>query len=129
VSILYVVAQNWNHSLKREAASMLYQVLCHRCGFEQTIDRKLFRQDICPRCSSYLRCCLLCRHYDRQAYHECKESEATWVRDKEAANFCDYFELINRAGSDKGQDPAAVARQKLAALFKKTDAAQEEGEA
>ncbi|MBN1542693.1 hypothetical protein JW992_11160 [candidate division KSB1 bacterium] len=98
---------------------MIFTVVCYRCGYIQTIDRKLFRQDTCPRCSSYLRCCLMCRHYDRRAYHECKESEATWVRDKESANFCDYFELQQITVSREPDDPATIAKKKLEDLFKK----------
>jgi hypothetical protein len=83
-----------------------------------TIERKLFRQDTCPKCSSYLRCCLQCRLYDTNAHHECKESEATWVRDKEAANFCDYFEIAEN--TTFRQSKATDARKKLDDLFKKS---------
>ena len=82
------------------------------------MDRKVFRQDVCPNCDSYLRCCLNCRFYDPLAAHECKESAATWTRDKEAANFCDYFEpgqFVAKKKSTKQDD----ARKKLDDLFKK----------
>jgi len=52
------------------------------------------------------------------AAHECKESQARWARDKEAANFCDYFEpgqVVAKRITSKQDD----ARQKLDELFKK----------
>lgn len=88
---------------------------CYKCEFEIVMDRKVFRQDTCPRCDSYLRCCLNCRFYDKVAYHECRESQADLVRDKEIANFCDYFE----PRVEKKQDAAAeLSRKKLEELFK-----------
>jgi len=91
---------------------------CFNCGTEIELDRKVFRQDVCPNCDIYLHCCLNCRFYDKLAAHECKESQARWVRDKEAANFCDYFEpgqVVAKRITPKQDD----ARQKLDELFKK----------
>jgi len=91
---------------------------CFNCGTEIELDRKVFRQDVCPNCDIYLHCCLNCRFYDKLAAHECKESQARWVRDKEAANFCDYFEpgqVVAKRITSKQDD----ARQKLDELFKK----------
>ena len=93
-------------------------VICHQCGYEQEMERKIFRQETCPKCSAWLHCCLQCRHYDVRAYHECKESEATWVHDKELANFCDYFELKDPAHTAV-QNKAKAAQKKLDDLFKK----------
>ena len=56
--------------------------------------------------------------YDKVAYHECRESQADLVRDKEIANFCDYFEpLVEK----KEINAADMARKKLEALFKKPE--------
>ena len=91
---------------------------CFNCGTEIELDRKVFRQDVCPNCDIYLHCCLNCRFYDKLAAHECKESQARWARDKEAANFCDYFEpgqVVAKRITSKQDD----ARQKLDELFKK----------
>ena len=90
---------------------------CFNCGTEVELDRKVFRQDVCPNCDSYLHCCLNCRFYDKLAAHECKESQARWARDKEAANFCDYFEpgdVVVKRMTSKQDD----ARKKLDDLFK-----------
>jgi len=78
------------------------------------------------------------------AHHQCRESQAEWVREKDVANFCGFFEGSNRQkndntdknkvakalndlfsrdpettlpGSQEGED--VEGRQKLDALFKK----------
>jgi hypothetical protein len=93
---------------------------CFKCSQEIIMDRKVFRQDTCPRCGSYLRTCLNCRFYDKVAYHECRESQADLVRDKEIANFCDYFEP--RKVQEQADDKTISARDKLNRLFKKPGA-------
>jgi|WetSurMetagenome_2_1015567.scaffolds.fasta_scaffold1549173_2 hypothetical protein len=95
---------------------------CHQCGFEITIKvgQKLFRQDTCPKCESYLKCCLNCTLYDPVAWKECREPEAQRVQDKTMANFCEYFtpfegervRHVNRADD---------ARRRLGDLFKRPD--------
>ena len=53
---------------------------------------KVTRQDMCPECDNPLKCCFNCRFYDKSAYHQCTEPQAEWVRYKEKANFCEYFQ-------------------------------------
>jgi hypothetical protein len=91
---------------------------CHRCGFGIDIEDKIGRQATCPKCGTPLHCCLNCRFYDPAAYHQCRETQAEWVSDKEGANFCDYFEP---GGSSASQKPSKAdeARKKLDQLFKK----------
>ena len=91
---------------------------CHHCGFEIKIDGKVSRQAVCPECSAYLHCCLNCRFYAPDAYHQCRETQAEWVNDKAGANFCDYFEPAASDRSQK-QSKAEEARKKLDQLFKK----------
>ena len=92
-------------------------MICYKCGFDIQIEQKPGRQDICPQCGSFLHCCLNCRFYDRAAYHECREPQAEWVREKEAGNFCNYFEPGDRPGG-KGSSKTDEAKRKLDDLFK-----------
>ncbi len=92
---------------------------CYRCGFEIEISGKPSRQQLCPKCSAYLHCCLNCQFYDPNAHHQCREPQADLVRDKEAANFCDYFRPLAEARTARDGDQQAKARQKLEDLFKK----------
>ena len=93
-------------------------MVCHRCGRNISVDRKIGRQETCPDCGSYLHCCLNCRFYDPKAYRACRETEAEWVQDKASANFCSYFEPGDKKKMS-GEDRAAEARKKLDELFNK----------
>lgn len=58
----------------------------------------------------------MCEFYDPKHYNECKESMADRITEKEKKNFCDYFKLSEKAGTNK----AALSAIDLAnALFKK----------
>ena len=89
---------------------------CHRCGYDLEVKQKIGRQDMCPKCGEALHCCLNCRFFDEDAYHQCRETEAEWVSDKSAANFCDYFEPGD-SGRSRTVDTSAEARKKLDELF------------
>lgn len=89
---------------------------CHYCGEQGHSDHKIGRQDTCSHCGEYLHCCLNCRFYDEQAYHQCRETQAEWVHDKKSANFCDYFETLTGPSPDKNKSDDA--RDKLNQLFK-----------
>lgn len=70
---------------------MLNTVICWKCENEVEIPDKVTRQDVCPECDNPLKCCFNCRFYDKDAFHQCLETQAEWVRYKEKANFCEYF--------------------------------------
>ncbi len=78
---------------------------CCKCGkrIEYPAGNRVLRGDTCPQCDSNLRCCLNCQFYDPGKHNQCAETHAEWVRDKEFANYCDYFQpnpvLMARAGS------------------------------
>lgn len=98
-------------------------ILCHHCKSEvpiPLIDGRpsvAFRES-CPKCSSDMHVCINCAFYDQSSHHECRETSAEWVRNKEKANTCEYFKL---AISDQGKskDSKADAMAALDALFKK----------
>jgi len=62
--------------------------------------------------------CRNCRFYDTQAHNQCREPQAEWVKDKERANFCDYFEAATKTASAKSVRKED-ALKKLDDLFKK----------
>jgi len=93
-------------------------MICYNCQEEIAIESKLTRNATCPKCLSYLHCCRNCRFYDPNAHNQCREPQAEWVKDKEAANYCDFFEP--GAGGKVSQDSRkAEAKKKLNDLFKK----------
>ena len=91
---------------------------CFNCGHHVELDDRLPHNATCEKCSSYLRCCLNCRFYDPNAYNECREFSAERVKEKEKANFCEFFEASSDShfNSNKRKEEALG---KLNSLFKK----------
>jgi hypothetical protein len=92
-------------------------MICYNCKAETAVEGKPGRQQLCPRCGSYMHCCRNCRFFDPLAYHGCREPQAEWVKEKEMGNYCDYFE----AGGDSAgeQQKRDDARRRLDDLFGK----------
>ena len=67
-------------------------MICWSCKEDVEAPEKVGRKDTCPNCEADLKCCYNCRLYDKEAYHQCREPQAEWVRYKEKGNFCEYFE-------------------------------------
>ncbi len=91
--------------------------LCHSCGEPFEVLGQVGRRDECANCSAELHCCLMCRHYDVHAANSCREPHAEVPREKNRANFCDFFSLGE--GGRVGDDPAEAARRAFDALFAK----------
>jgi hypothetical protein len=81
---------------------------CFYCSTDISTEVRITRQQTCPSCGHPLHCCRNCRFFDESAYHQCRESEAEWVSDKQSANFCDYFEpgSARQAGKSPGRETA-----------------------
>lgn len=96
---------------------------CAACGAEIT-DRVTMRSS-CPACRASLHSCVNCRFYSPGRHHDCAEPQAEPVRDKRAANFCDYFAMTpegerkgwgrSRPGGSK--PPGGDARERFNRLF------------
>lgn len=89
---------------------------CAFCQQEYTEKKLPFREE-CPGCGRDLHICRNCQFYDPGAHHECRESSAENVVDKERANFCEYF--LGTEGGLTGSGAGEDARKKLEALFSK----------
>jgi hypothetical protein len=77
------------------------------------------RRDACPSCHRDLHACVQCANWDH-ATRVCREpaAAADQPRDRELANFCDWFRLGPRGTAAGGADAAARARSAADALFK-----------
>jgi hypothetical protein len=75
-------------------------------------------RDTCPACHSDLHVCRNCSFYDEGSYHECRESSAEWVKNKERANICEYFKPAGDRAT-AGGDQKAKSLAALDDLFKK----------
>lgn len=102
-------------------------LVCWKCGHSLAdLSLPLRRLDECRQCHAELHVCKLCEWYSVTVAKHCREPIAEEVKDKERANFCDYFKPRPEAYSAKGLDAAAKAQADLDALFggaKKADAA------
>lgn len=104
---------------------------CWNCGASlEGVPRPISRHEQCPACFEALHCCRLCRHYRKDLTAQCDEDRADPPVVKENANFCDWFRPSNRAFSGGRPAQAAVAEDRLNALFGNTnDAAKDEAPA
>ncbi|MDH5326733.1 MAG: hypothetical protein OEZ68_10045 [Gammaproteobacteria bacterium] len=93
-------------------------LVCWKCGAEiQGEPLPLARSAACKQCSADLLVCKMCLYYDTGKAKSCAEPIAEEVRDKERANFCDYFSLKSGAHNTTQQKQQQDARQQLEALF------------
>lgn len=92
---------------------------CGSCGkpLEDLPAVQVGRRDTCPHCDAELRTCLSCRHFDPSVAKGCKEPFAEVPRERDRANFCEFFQL------GEGREGAEAARRTLESaaesLFKK----------
>jgi hypothetical protein len=77
-----------------------------------------FREE-CTKCGADVHSCKNCEHYDAKVYNECKEPMADKVRERDRANYCEYFRargLASTSSPDKAKTDLMAAAE---ALFKK----------
>ena len=91
---------------------------CHSCNHEFDDRTRVYRNTLCVNCGKDLKVCLNCRFYEPSAHWECRESIAEPVREKDRANFCDFFALrAGAAGGTATGSGSAQARDSLRKLF------------
>lgn len=97
------------------------EIVCWKCGSSlAALSLPFGRGDRCKACGVDLHVCRLCVNHDPRAYQQCREQNVEEVRDKERANFCDYFRP--KAGAFRGGaalSAAEAARAELEKLFGK----------
>ncbi|HSC08719.1 MAG TPA: hypothetical protein VLD59_17990 [Steroidobacteraceae bacterium] len=97
---------------------MSHNLVCWKCGASlAALSLPLRRLDECKSCGAELHVCRMCVEYDTSKAKHCREPIAEEVKDKERANFCDYFKP--RADAYKPPDTAEATRSRtgLDALF------------
>jgi hypothetical protein len=78
---------------------------CHKCGADVDIE-KVSRRDECRSCGSDLRVCLNCAFYDAGRANQCFEPQVEPVKEKDRANYCDYFQFKIAGKKTSGKDEA-----------------------
>ncbi len=88
---------------------------CFKCG--TTVELEVSRRDECPKCGSDLRVCLNCNFYAESRANACTEPQAEPVKEKDRANYCDFFRFKESTSQKK---PGKAEAEKLwNDLFKK----------
>jgi len=91
--------------------------VCHACGRELELLGPVGRRDECQGCRAPLHACRNCAAYDETMQHGCREPQAEPPRDKDAANFCDFFVIKRGPMREREEDQSVKARSALDALF------------
>lgn len=95
---------------------------CWRCGADLSgLSLPLSRMDECPDCAVYLHACRMCVHFDAAVAKACREDDAEEVKEKERANFCDYFKPSPDAFDADRAAADSSARVQLDSLFGEPD--------
>jgi hypothetical protein len=93
-------------------------LVCWKCGVSLSdYTLPLRRLEECRQCHAELHVCKLCEWYSTAVAKHCREPIAEEVKDKERANFCDYFKPRPDAYATAPLDEAAKAKTQLDALF------------
>lgn len=101
---------------------MTHNIACFRCGASLSqLSLPLTRRDQCPQCSIDLHVCRMCVHFDPAAPSQCVEDDAEDVKEKELANFCEWYIPSETAFEPEGKSAADAALQDLEALFSGLD--------
>jgi len=69
---------------------------CWKCGLEYKLPGSPGRSESCARCGSDLKACLNCGSYDARVAQQCRDGRADPVAEKHVANYCEYFDFIQR---------------------------------
>ena len=93
-------------------------LVCWKCGASlEALSLPLRRLEVCPECDSELHVCRMCRFYDPNSIDQCTQEDAEEVREKERANFCDYYKPRPGAYQSRDTSQSDAAKDKLDALF------------
>lgn len=93
-------------------------LVCWKCGAAlDDVLQPLRRLEECKACGAELHVCRLCEFFEPRVARSCRETIADEVKNKERANFCDYFKP--RPGAYQSRNVGAVdaARSQLDSLF------------
>lgn len=102
---------------------MDHDIACYRCGASlAALSLPFSRRDACPACSADVHVCRQCVYFDAAVPRQCREDGAEEVREKDRANFCDWFRPDASAFDPARKADADAARNALDSLFGDADA-------
>jgi hypothetical protein len=91
--------------------------MCYFCGNEFL--EKVYKNTECPVCGKDLKICLNCKFYEPGAHWDCRETISEGVKEKDRANFCDYFvyQFRGKGAPPKEEERRSKARNDFNSLF------------
>ena len=93
-------------------------LVCWKCGSSlKDVPVPFSRRAECPACHAELHVCRICHYYDPRVHGQCIEDRAEDVREKERANFCDYFKPRPNAFVRPEYAKTQAAKAKVDAMF------------
>ncbi|MGH8397042.1 MAG: hypothetical protein ACRETA_02200 [Gammaproteobacteria bacterium] len=78
----------------------------------------LSRISVCLSCRAELHVCRMCEFYDTRKAESCSEPRADPPKDKQRANFCEYFQPRVNAWQAPDSSTADKAKDDLQKLFR-----------
>ena len=91
--------------------------VCYYCGAGFPDNFEVYKTTECPSCGRDAKVCKNCSFYSPGSKWDCRETVPEDVRDKERANFCDYFRLGGAGSGGKMKKKAEDARSAFDSLF------------
>ncbi|MDR1894862.1 MAG: hypothetical protein LBQ61_09305 [Spirochaetales bacterium] len=88
--------------------------VCYHCQTPIPPEPPLGRSSVCSSCGRDLRVCRNCSFYSPGSQWDCRETIGEPVREKERANFCEYF---SPSGRGPGEAKPAEVLKRFNALF------------
>ncbi|MFK8021028.1 MAG: hypothetical protein AB8B86_14765 [Pseudomonadales bacterium] len=99
---------------------------CWRCNeVLEDLILPLSRREECKHCSADQHVCKMCEHFSANTVVQCNEERAEPPSDLTAANFCDYFALLQGSGIHVNA-AQSDAKAQLDALFGSDEASAED---
>lgn len=93
-------------------------LVCWKCGASlKEVPMPLSRISVCLSCRAELYVCRLCVFFDTRKAESCSEPRADPPKDKQRANFCEFFQPRSNAWQAPDHSLADQARDALHKLF------------
>ena len=94
------------------------EFMCKKCGKSIT-QASITRSSTCEFCGADLHSCINCKFYSPGSHYDCHETIDELVKDKDRANFCDYFSPAKIEAGEGGtaKSKSDDAKAAFAALF------------
>ena len=101
------------------------KLVCWKCGQDASEHpQPLSTYAECSACGAYLHCCRTCSHWNPKLRISCEETRAEEVKDRETANFCQWFTTTSKVHQSQIESASAqAARDQLTNLFSHDGAA------